>query len=94
MNTLEIVVAKGFLWSNTLLNTGRSMHNFEDVSSRVRDGIDDLFDNSKPHFAAWLRMHDMDERWYRFSPMSKSTTVMAPRSTMLRCVDFMTWRNG
>jgi ankyrin repeat protein len=40
---------------------------FEDVSSRVRDGMDDLFDSSKPHFAAWLQMHDMDEDWLRFS---------------------------
>ena len=40
---------------------------FEDVSSRVRDGMDDLFDSSKPHFAAWLHVHDMDERWGLFS---------------------------
>ncbi|KAI9438881.1 hypothetical protein BJY52DRAFT_1217340 [Lactarius psammicola] len=40
---------------------------FEKVSSRVRDGMDDLFDNSKPHFAAWLRMHDMDEDWEDFT---------------------------
>jgi ankyrin repeat protein len=36
---------------------------FEDVSSRVQDGMDDLFDGSKPYFAAWLRVHDMDECW-------------------------------
>ena len=40
---------------------------FEKVSSRVRDGMDDLFDSSKPHFAAWLRVHDIDEDWYPFS---------------------------
>jgi ankyrin repeat protein len=40
---------------------------FENVSSRVRDGMDDLFDSSKPHFAAWLRVHDIDERWAVFS---------------------------
>ncbi|KAH9046635.1 hypothetical protein EDB84DRAFT_1674021 [Lactarius hengduanensis] len=33
---------------------------FEGVSTRVRDGMDDLFDSSKPYFAAWLRVHDMD----------------------------------
>ena len=33
----------------------------ETVSSRVRDGMDVLFDNSKPHFAAWLQVHDIDE---------------------------------
>jgi ankyrin repeat protein len=40
---------------------------FEDVSSRVQDGMDDLFDSSKPHFVAWLKVHDIDERWPQFS---------------------------
>jgi ankyrin repeat protein len=44
---------------------------FEDVSLRVRDGMDDLFDNSKPHFTAWLRTHDMDERWADFGSGSR-----------------------
>ena len=35
---------------------------FDRVSSRVRHGMDDLFDTSKPHFAAWLLVHDLDER--------------------------------
>ena len=39
----------------------------EKVSSRVLDGMDDLFDSSKPHFAAWLRVHDLDEDWQYFS---------------------------
>ncbi|KAH9029613.1 ankyrin repeat-containing domain protein [Lactarius pseudohatsudake] len=33
---------------------------FEKVSSRVRDGMDYLFDSSKPYFAAWLRVYDID----------------------------------
>ena len=41
---------------------------FENVSSRVRDAMDDLFDNSKPHFAAWIRVHDCDKEWHFFSP--------------------------
>ena len=40
---------------------------FEKVSSHVRDGMDDLFDSSKPHFAAWLQVHDSDQDWYTFS---------------------------
>ena len=40
---------------------------FENVSSRVRDGMDDLFDSSKPHFSAWLRVHNMDNSWDVFS---------------------------
>ena len=41
---------------------------FEKVSSRIREGVDDLFDGSKPHFAAWLREHDIDESWGYFEP--------------------------
>ena len=37
------------------------------VAPRVRDGTDDLFDTSKPHFAAWLRVHDLDEDRLHFS---------------------------
>jgi ankyrin repeat protein len=40
---------------------------FEKVSSHVRDGMDNLFDSSKPHFAAWLQVHDIDEDWTHFS---------------------------
>jgi ankyrin repeat protein len=41
---------------------------FDKVSSHVRDGMDDLFDSSKPHFAAWLQVHNIDEDWSHFSP--------------------------
>jgi len=34
---------------------------FENVLSHVKDGIDDLFDADKPHFAAWLWLHKVDE---------------------------------
>ena len=44
---------------------------FEKVSSRVQDGMNDLFDDSKPHFAAWLQVHDIDEDWDAFSPYSQ-----------------------
>ena len=44
---------------------------FEKVSSRVCDGMDDLFDSSKPHFAAWLQVHDIDKNWERFSHYSR-----------------------
>jgi ankyrin repeat protein len=40
---------------------------FEEVSSRVRDGMDHLFDSSKPYFAAWLLVYDIDECWAYFS---------------------------
>ena len=41
---------------------------FANVSPHIWDGIDDLFDSSKPHFAAWLQVYDMDEGWSSFSP--------------------------
>ncbi len=44
---------------------------FGKVSSRIRDGMDDLFDSSKPHFAAWLRVYDMDEEWDMFSDWTR-----------------------
>ena len=44
---------------------------FEKVSSRVQDGMDDLFDSSKPHFPAWLQVYDIDEPWFPFSPDSQ-----------------------
>ena len=43
---------------------------FEEVSSRVQEGMDDLFDSSKPHFAAWLKVHDFDKSWSFFLPSS------------------------
>ena len=45
---------------------------FKGVSSRVQDGMYDLFDSCKTHFAAWLQVHDIDETWYPFSSISRS----------------------
>jgi hypothetical protein len=36
---------------------------FEDVASRVKDGIETLFDPDKPHFAAWADMYFNPDRW-------------------------------
>jgi ankyrin repeat protein len=41
---------------------------FGKVSPRIRDGMHDLFDSSKPYFAAWLQVHNIDEMWAIFSP--------------------------
>ncbi|KAH9060230.1 hypothetical protein EDB87DRAFT_620864 [Lactarius vividus] len=49
---------------------------FEKVSTRVRDGMDDLFDSSKPYFAAWLRVYETDDDipnpWYYSSYYSQA----------------------
>jgi len=33
----------------------------KDVASRVRDGMERLFDPHKPHFEAWVQLHDPDK---------------------------------
>jgi ankyrin repeat protein len=33
---------------------------FENVSSHIREGMEDLFDPDKPYFSAWLQVHDID----------------------------------
>jgi len=64
---------------------------FKDVSSNVRQAMEHLFDQDKPHFAAWLELHDMDSepplsilpvhtlsKFYRRSPILCSS-VWIPR---------------
>jgi ankyrin repeat protein len=55
---------------------------FENVSSHIREGMEDLFDPDKPYFAAWLQVHDMDAKPSK--PSSKSVlyffTVLVPRA--------------
>ena len=48
---------------------------FDKVSSRVRDGTDELFDTFKPHFATWLRLHNIDKE---FSGFGTTRTVGSP----------------
>ncbi|KAH9178024.1 hypothetical protein EDB89DRAFT_1902103 [Lactarius sanguifluus] len=51
---------------------------FENVLSHVKDGIDELFDADKPHFAAWLWLHDVDG-----SSMARTTTPSQPEAPPL-----------
>jgi ankyrin repeat protein len=41
---------------------------FENVSSRIREAMDILFDTDNPHWAAWLRIYDVDVHWDNYSP--------------------------
>jgi hypothetical protein len=41
---------------------------FEDVASRVKDGMESLFDCEKPHFAAWVGIYNIDEESSPVSP--------------------------
>ena len=43
---------------------------FENASSRIKDGMECLFDAGKPHFAAWLWIYDEDRE--------SSMTTMSP----------------
>ncbi|KAH8992292.1 hypothetical protein EDB86DRAFT_2830527 [Lactarius hatsudake] len=33
---------------------------FENVTSRIRDGMEQLFDSDQPYFDAWVQLHDVD----------------------------------
>ena len=58
---------------------------FENVSSHMREGIEDLFDPDKPYFAAWLQVHDIDTEpsyqsvlnWLAY-PASEDSNTAAP----------------
>jgi ankyrin repeat protein len=39
---------------------------FKKVSSGIEVGMRRLFDSAEPYFAAWLKLHDIDERWDHF----------------------------
>ncbi|KAH9957288.1 hypothetical protein BGW80DRAFT_1383030, partial [Lactifluus volemus] len=51
---------------------------FGKESSRVRKGMELLFDSDRPHFSAWLQLHDIDiapslsSTFYLFTPTRKS----------------------
>ena len=38
---------------------------------RAEDGMRYLFDPSKPHFTAWLHLHDIDDGWDQFRQYRK-----------------------
>ena len=39
---------------------------FGKVSLRTKDGIQRLFDPTKPHFSTWLRLYNIDDHWNQF----------------------------
>jgi hypothetical protein len=41
---------------------------FRNVSSYIQEVMEYLFDPAKPHFAAWVWLHDIDHSW--MTPMS------------------------
>ena len=41
---------------------------FENVSLTIREATERLFDQEKPHFAAWVWVHDIDDPWREPTP--------------------------
>jgi hypothetical protein len=37
---------------------------FKDVSSRIRDAMEQFFDADEPHFVVWCQVHDIDRGWF------------------------------
>ncbi|KAN0139407.1 Ankyrin repeat-containing domain protein [Lactarius tabidus] len=72
LNAAHTIMAKACL--GTLLrldehvaDSGAKGFPLVEYAAQHWDEMDDLFDTSKPHFAAWLRVHDIDEPWRLFS---------------------------
>ena len=53
---------------------------FRNVSSHIQEDMEALFDPAKPHFAAWVWLHDVDRDWMK--PMSM-THPMRPEAMPL-----------
>ena len=39
---------------------------FGKVSSQIEDGLQRLFDSTKPYFVTWIRLYNMDDHWTQF----------------------------
>jgi ankyrin repeat protein len=52
--------AKGLPLTNYAAQHWVDHAQFEDVASHVKVGMETLFDPDKPHFAAWIGIHDID----------------------------------
>jgi ankyrin repeat protein len=53
--------AKGFPLADYAAQHWVEHAQFKDVASRVKDGMETLFDPDKPYFTAWIGIHDMDQ---------------------------------
>ena len=57
----------------------------EDVASRVRDGMERLFDPDRPYFYAWVMLFDVDTHSWTGSPGMKKIPGAAPLYYAARC---------
>ena len=50
----------------------------ENVASRIRDGMESLFDPDQPYFSAWVKLYDIDRRLWDDGLKSKIRPEAAP----------------
>jgi hypothetical protein len=68
-------IVKGFPLAEYAAKHWVTHAQFEDVASRVKDGMETLFDCDKPHFAAWVGIYNMDEESSPESPSKIPTPL-------------------
>ena len=56
---------------------------YEDVATRVQNAMEELFNPTKPYFAAWVWIHDVEEGWNRRSIDDLTQRPSPPRGTAL-----------
>ncbi|KAH9014848.1 hypothetical protein EDB85DRAFT_1876204, partial [Lactarius pseudohatsudake] len=61
-NRIDKEMAKGFPLAEYAARHWAEHAQFQDVTLRVKDGMEALFDSDKPHFSAWIRIYDMDDK--------------------------------
>ena len=72
---VDDTIVKGFPLAEYAAKHWVTHAQFEDVASRVKDGMVTLFDCDKPHFGAWVRVYNMDEESSSESPSKIPTPL-------------------
>src|SRR6266702_268093 len=90
-NTLEIVVPKGSLWSNTPLNTGWTTHDSRRCHHAYGMGWM-IYLTAPSHIS---QRGSGCTTWTKNGTISRTGrhVVLVPRFTMLHCVGSMTWQS-
>ena len=63
------------------------MRKVENVASRIRDGMESLFDPERPYFSAWVKLYDADTAQLGRRPSERRYDQKRHRYTMLHSVD-------
>ena len=59
---------------------------FQDIASRVKDGMATLFDADKPHFAAWVGLYDVDSPKFYQRDLSAEISLNLTPNTLYYAV--------